>query len=313
MRGVAALDFDCTIDEFCQYLKVQKRYSEHTVSAYHADLTAVAQGLEKLSVRDWSQADPYNLRAIIASQHESGLSGRSLARRLSALRTMFNYLMRKRRLSSNPVADVPAPKGKVGLPENLHIEQIQRLLSESSDDPLVVRDQAIVELMYSSGLRLAELAQLDIDSVDWQAAQLRVTGKGNKTRELPVGMRAMQALKKWSAKREAFTNKKGPCQNALFVSRLGKRLSVRSIQSRLKSLAARTGVDQNVYPHLLRHSFATHILESSGDLRAVQELLGHADISTTQVYTHLDFQHLARVYDKAHPRAARGAVKKSDE
>ena len=299
------LDFAPVIAEFCEYLEVQRRYSEHTVKSYRRDLNALAADLNDFQISGWRAANAFVIRSVIARQHEKGLSGRSLARRLSALRTMYNYLLRRKRISFNPVADVPAPRDDSRLPDNLQIEHIQRLFSESSDDVLVVRDQALFEVIYSSGLRLAEVAQLNLDSINMKAGQVRVTGKGSKVRELPVGSRAIQAIERWLLRRAELI--KDPQENALFLSQLGRRLSRRSIQQRLKTLARRTGVQHNLYPHMLRHSFASHILESSGDLRAVQELLGHADISTTQIYTHLDFQHLASVYEKAHPRASKTA------
>ncbi len=297
------LDFAPVIAEFCEYLEVQRRYSEHTVKSYRRDLKALAADLGEFQISGWRAVNAFVIRSVIARQHEKGLSGRSLARRLSALRTMYNYLLRRKRINFNPVADVPAPRDDSRLPDNLQIEHIQRLFSESTDDVLVVRDQALFEVIYSSGLRLAEVAQLNLDSIDMKAGQVRVTGKGSKMRELPVGSRAIQAIERWLLRRTELI--KDPQENALFLSQLGRRLSRRSIQQRLKALARRTGVQHNLYPHMLRHSFASHILESSGDLRAVQELLGHADISTTQIYTHLDFQHLARVYEKAHPRASK--------
>jgi integrase/recombinase XerC len=298
--------FNQTIEEFCDYLVVQRRYSPHTIKNYRRDLKAVAASLKSLQVNDWSGANPFNMRKVIAGQHRDGLSGRSLSRRLSSVRSLFTYLIKQKRIDVNPVAEVPAPKDEKGLPETLQIEDVQRLFALEDDSILLLRDRAIFELIYSSGLRLAEVMQIDVDSIDPLQGQLRVTGKGDKTRILPVGKQAMAAVDQWKARRHELL--RGNSQEvALFVSQRGTRLSARSIQQRLKNMALRTGIDQNVYPHLLRHSFASHLLESSGDLRAVQELLGHADISTTQVYTHLDFQHLANVYEKAHPRA----IKKS--
>lgn len=297
------LQYAPVIDEFCQYLRVQKRYSEHTVKSYRRDLQALAAALRDRQIEHWGDVNAFAIRSVIASQHESGLSGRSLARRLSALRTMYQYLLRRKRIGFNPVAEVPAPRDSARLPDNLQIEHIQRLLSESSDELLIVRDQALFEVIYSSGLRLAEVVQLDADSIDRRAGQVRIVGKGSKQRQLPVGSRAIQAVERWLTRRPELL--RDPDEPALFLSKLGRRLSRRSVQQRLKTLAGRTGVGHNLYPHMLRHSFASHILESSGDLRAVQELLGHSDISTTQIYTHLDFQHLASVYEKAHPRAGK--------
>ncbi len=299
-----AVDFDNAIEVFCNYLAIEKRYSPHTVANYRHDLEEVAGALNNLKVADWSGANAFNMRTVISSQHGQGLSGRSLARRLSAVRSLFKYLIKHKHIEVNPVADVPAPKDHPGLPETLQIEDIQRLFALKGDDALILRDRALFELIYSCGLRLAEVIQLDVDSIDMQAGMVRVVGKGSKARNLPVGKAALNAVSEWKSRR-AELQKGAATDQALFLSKRGTRLSARSVQQRLKTLATRTGISHNVYPHLLRHSFASHLLESSGDLRAVQELLGHVDINTTQVYTHLDFQHLARVYERSHPRASR--------
>ena len=304
MPNSSPLDFAVAVDVFCDYLSVEKRYSPHTVASYRRDLEQVAAELANLNITDWSGANAFNMRTVISRQHAGGLSGRSLARRLSAVRSLFKYLIRHKQIESNPVADVPAPKDHPGLPETLQIEDIQRLFALDGDDALLLRDRAIFEMVYSCGLRLAEVIGLDTDSIDMQDGMVRVLGKGSKVRNLPVGQQALHAVRDWKTRRAEF-QKGAATDKALFISKRGTRMSARSVQQRLKSLAARTGISHNVYPHLLRHSFASHLLESSGDLRAVQELLGHADISTTQVYTHLDFQHLARVYERAHPRASR--------
>ncbi len=296
------VEFGVAIDVFCDYLHVEKRYSPHTVSNYRRDLEEVAAELLKLEIQDWSGANAFNMRTVISRQHGGGLSGRSLARRLSAVRSLFKYLIRHNHIEVNPVADVPAPKDHQSLPETLQIEDIQRLFALKGDDALMLRDRALFELIYSCGLRLAEVVQLDIDSIDMQTGMVQVVGKGSKARNLPVGKQALSAVREWKTRR-AELQKGAATETALFISNRGSRLSARSVQQRLKTLAAKTGIPHNVYPHLLRHSFASHLLESSGDLRAVQELLGHADINTTQVYTHLDFQHLARVYERSHPRA----------
>ena len=300
--AASPVDFDVAINVFCDYLQIEKRYSPHTVSNYRHDLKEVAVELGKMKVADWSGANAFNMRTVISRQHGTGMSGRSLARRLSAVRSLFKYLIRHNHIEVNPVADVPAPKDHQKLPETLQIEDIQRLFALKGDDVLIIRDRAVFELIYSCGLRLAEVVQLDIDSIDMQAGMVRVIGKGSKARDLPVGREALNAVREWKLRRLEL-QRGNATEQALFISNRGARLSARSVQQRLKSLAAKTGLSHNVYPHLLRHSFASHLLESSGDLRAVQELLGHADINTTQVYTHLDFQHLARVYEKAHPRA----------
>ena len=242
------------------------------------------------------------MRAFSAACFRKGLSARSIQRRLSAVRTFFRYLIREQVVRKNPVTSVSAPRSNKRLPGNLDADRMARLLAIPGSGPLVERDRAMLELLYSSGLRLAELVDLDIGDVDIAEATVRVTGKGNKDRIVPVGRQALRALQQWSIARADLAP---PGESALFVSNRGRRISPRSVQARVKHWAKRQGIDANVYPHLFRHSFATHVLESSHDLRGVQELLGHANISTTQVYTHLDFQHLAQIYDQTHPRARR--------
>lgn len=228
------------------------------------------------------------------------MAAKSIQRRLSAARTFFRFLLRENVVSKNPVVSVSAPKSPKRLPGNLDADRMARLLDIPGDSALVNRDRAILELLYSSGLRLSELTDLDVGDIDVADATVRVTGKGNKDRIVPVGRQALAALARWHKCRSELAPAEEP---ALFVSQRGTRLSKRSVQARVTHWAKRQGIDSNVFPHLFRHSFATHILESSHDLRGVQELLGHANISTTQVYTHLDFQHLAQIYDKTHPRA----------
>lgn len=293
---------DAWVADFLHHLRAERRYSPHTVAAYARDLAAVAESLQAEGVDHWAAVTPHQVRALIARQHRQGLSGRSLRRRLSALRRFYHYLLREGRVANNPALDVAAPRSERRLPEALDVDQAGRLLAVQADDALALRDHAIMELLYSCGLRLSELVAMDLEDLDLADGQLRVTGKGRKTRDLPVGRAAREALRRWLKARAQLAP---PEIRALFVSRRGTRLSARSVQSRLRLWAQRQGLDRPVHPHMLRHSFATHLLESSGDLRAVQELLGHADISTTQVYTHLDFQHLAKVYDAAHPRARR--------
>ena len=232
--------------------------------------------------------------------YRRGLSSKSIQRRLSAARTFFRYLLREKHVKTNPVVSVSAPKSPKRLPGNLDADRMARLLDISGDTPIINRDRAILELLYSSGLRLAELVDLDCGDVDAQDATVRVTGKGNKDRIVPVGRQALAALAKWHRSRGELAPAD---ETALFVSNRGTRLSRRSVQARVTHWAKHQGIDAKVFPHLFRHSFASHILESSHDLRGVQELLGHANISTTQVYTHLDFQHLAQIYDQTHPRA----------
>jgi integrase/recombinase XerC len=256
----------------------------------------------------WRELTSHDLRRYVAVLSRSGLSGRSIARHLSAIRRFYDYLLREHQVSDNPVLDVRAPKAARRLPRVADVDQLSYLLDATPDDPLETRDLCMFEVMYSSGLRLSELAGLNLESIDRRGGEVRVLGKGSKERILPVGRRALGALTQWLEVRPALA---AESESALFVSRRGERLSNRSIQSRLRRWGVKNGADQRLHPHLLRHSFASHMLESSGDLRAVQELLGHADISTTQIYTHLDFQHLAKVYDQSHPRARR--ERKSDD
>ncbi len=288
------------IDRFIRHLEFERRLSPLTCSNYRRDLRALAAYCDQAGVGAWPDVDSEHVRAFSATCFRKGLSARSIQRRLSAARTFFRYLIREKAVKKNPVASVSAPKSKKRLPGNLDADRMARLLEIPGDGPIVDRDRAILELLYSSGLRLAELVDLNVGDVDMQDATVRVTGKGNKDRIVPVGRFALKALRQWAASRGELA---GPGEKALFVSNRGARISPRSVQARVKHWARRQGIDANVYPHLFRHSFATHVLESSHDLRGVQELLGHANIATTQVYTHLDFQHLAQIYDQTHPRA----------
>ena len=253
-------------------------------------------------VGDWAAVNEHHVRGFIAARRRKGASGRSVQRGLSALRSLFRYLLREGLARGSPAQGVRPPKTPRKLPATLDPDQLGQLLQAPAQTPLGLRDVAIVELFYSSGLRLAELVGLDLGDVDAGDAMVEVTGKGAKTRRVPVGRLALEALQRWLAVRSELA---AADERALFVSERGTRLHPRTIQARLRHLALERGAARNVHPHLLRHSFASHLLESSGDLRAVQELLGHANISTTQIYTHLDFQHLAQAYDQAHPRAKR--------
>lgn len=290
------------LERFFGYLQHERRLSPHTLSNYTRDLTRLTEYCDSMGIADWTGLDSHGVRSFVAWRHRKGVGGRSLQRELSALRSLYNFLLRERVVGSNPGIGVPAPKAEKRLPRALDVDQTGHLLDIHDDSPLALRDKAMMELVYSSGLRLAELISLDLDSIDRSDATVRITGKGSKTRVVPVGRMALQALGQWLRVRGQLAS---PEQRALFVSKNGKRLSPRSVQQRMREWALKQGLDSRVHPHMLRHSFASHILESSGDLRAVQELLGHADIATTQVYTHLDFQHLAKVYDQAHPRARR--------
>ena len=288
------------IDRFIRHLEFERRLSPLTCKNYRRDLETLVDFCSREGVDGWPAVDSEHIRAWSASCFRKGLSARSIQRRLSAARTFFRYLIREKHVSRNPITSVSAPKAKKRLPGNLDADRMARLLDLPGDGPIVDRDRAILELLYSSGLRLAELVDLDLGDVDMAEATVRVTGKGNKDRIVPVGRHALRALRQWLLTR---TELAGAEEKALFVSNRGRRISHRSVQTRVAHWAKRQGIDANVYPHLFRHSFATHVLESSHDLRGVQELLGHANISTTQVYTHLDFQHLAQIYDQTHPRA----------
>lgn len=292
------------IDRYLNHLRQQRRMSPHTCAAYARDLTTLVAFCDQHRIADWPALSSHQVRAFAAACHRQGLAGRSIQRRLSAVRGLFDFLLNEGAVGSNPARDIRAPKSEKRLPTSLDVDQMSRLLDIAAQDPLALRDVALMELMYSAGLRLAELTGLDLPDLDLSAGLVTVTGKGRKTRVLPVGRQAQAALDRWLGARAGLLPP-GSDQRALFIGRGGSRLSTRAVQQRLDQWARRQGLDGRVHPHRLRHSFATHLLESSGDLRAVQELLGHADISTTQVYTHLDFQHLADVYDKAHPRARR--------
>lgn len=291
------------IDRFCGYLIHERRASTHTVSNYRRDLCAAADWCGDQGIEDWRGIDMHTVRALVAARHRAGASPASLARLLSTLRSFYHWLIREGDADHNPALDVRAPKRRRPLPKTLDVDQVAQLLAGDEETPLACRDRAIMELFYSSGLRLSELVGLDTHDLDLAGGEIQVLGKGRKQRRLPVGRYAKTALKRWLVLREDWA----PAgENALFISRRGRRLAPNSVAQRLKHWARKRGLGANLHPHKLRHSFATHLLESSGDLRAVQELLGHADISTTQIYTHLDFQRLAEVYDAAHPRARGG-------
>ncbi|MBE0510157.1 MAG: tyrosine recombinase XerC [Chromatiales bacterium] len=290
------------LQEYLQHLRLQRRLSTHTVSNYRRDLQQLQTWCDSQGLQLWAELDSHGVRAYVANRHRQGLGGRSLQRQLSSLRGFYDYLIHEGLLGHNPGHDIPAPRREKTLPKAMDVDQTARLLELDDASVLGLRDKAILELFYSSGLRLAELVSLDTDSIDTLDKTVRVIGKGSKSRVVPVGRQALTALAAWQQVRPQLA---AADQRALFVSSRGGRLSPRSIQQRISQWALRQGLPLHVHPHMLRHSFASHILESSGDLRAVQELLGHADIGTTQIYTHLDFQHLARVYDQAHPRAKR--------
>jgi len=292
---------------YLRYLKDERRYSPATLESYQRDLQQFIEFINAVNVTDCCDVDNLHVRNYAGSRRRRGISARSLHRSLSAIRGFYTFLQREQLIENNPVADVSGPSIEKKLPNLLDVDEINRLLNEGPQNPLKLRDYAIMELMYSSGLRLAEMVNLNIDAIDLVQGQVQVLGKGNKTRYLPIGANACKALNRWL---EARPNIVAEGELAVFINNRGNRLSPRAVQQRMAQIGREQGLDKHVHPHMLRHSFASHLLESSGDLRAVQEMLGHADISTTQIYTHLDFQHLAQVYDKAHPRAKKS--EKSD-
>jgi integrase/recombinase XerC len=297
----AALD---QLAAFRQCLAKERRLSSHTESNYTRDLKALVRFCDQQGIPDWPTLEHAQVRLFAARSHAAGLAPRSVQRRLSAVRSFLNFLIREGDLKHNCAVDVRAPKGVRRLPGTLDADSMARLLEIPGDDALAVRDRALMELLYSSGLRLAEVVGLDLQDLNGADRTVRVLGKGSKTRVLPVGRKALSALSAWLKIRVTLLKPDTP---AVFVGATGRRLGPRAIQKRVEYWAVRQGLPMHVHPHLFRHSFASHLLESSGELRAVQELLGHADISTTQVYTHLDFQHLARIYDATHPRARKKA------
>lgn len=295
---------DKYLDSFIQMLRSEKYYSPHTCTSYRRDLDRFRQYLQRLEIDSWDRVEYREISEYAARRFRQGRKSRTIQRELSSIRSFYRYLILNAVVKQNPAQDVSAPRADKPLPKTCDAESLDRLLQAGdSNDALLLRDLAIFELIYSSGLRLAELVGIDLEDIDLAQQQLIVTGKGEKTRYLPVGSKAVAAVQKWLRLRGDFTRNAN--QQALFLSKQGKRISARNVQSRLNLLVRRRALGQKLSPHTLRHSFATHMLESSSDLRAVQELLGHANIATTQIYTHLDFQHLAKVYDEAHPRARR--------
>lgn len=294
-----ASQLQAVVDEFLQYIEFEKQLSANTISNYQRDLTRLQKYCDQTSTT-LATLQPHHIRQCLTQMHRQGLKARSIQRWLSASRTFFHYAQRQNYLKNNPCSGLQAPKADKPLPKALDVDQAIRFVEIKGNDFLSLRDRACVETFYSCGLRLSELVSLNWIDIDLQHGQLRVTGKGNKTRELPIGKHAIEALRQWRQHQGQTLNE---APSAIFTNQKGKRLHPRSIQVRFNKLSVTQGIDQPVHPHMMRHSFASHLLESSGDLRAVQELLGHSNLSTTQVYAHLDFQHLAKVYDQAHPRA----------
>jgi integrase/recombinase XerC len=287
------------LTQYLNHLNFERGLSKLTQENYARDIKLLLESSNSdgLALEGFK---PSNIRQLIAKLHGQGLGGKSISRMLSAWRGFFDYLVKHHQFSGNPCIGMRAPKTPKSLPQALSADQAVQLVDIKEDDLLSLRDHAILELFYSSGLRLAELVSLNFNTLDLANGTITVTGKGNKTRIVPVGSHAIEAIKSWLTVRTSIADTQEP---ALFITKQGKRITPRAIQYRLKEWSIKQGVNSDVHPHMLRHSFATHVLQSSGDLRAVQEMLGHANISTTQVYTHLDFQHLAKIYDQAHPRA----------
>jgi integrase/recombinase XerC len=295
------LDF---LSSYLNHLAFERGLSKLTQTNYKRDIEILLAHFQS-QVISLPDANPQHIRQLIAQLHGQGLGGKSIARMLSSWRGFFDYLVKQHNFLSNPCIGMRAPKSAKTLPQALSADQAVKLVDVKEDDLLSLRDHAILELFYSSGLRLAELVGLNIDQLDLVSGTITVTGKGNKTRIVPVGSYAVSAIQTWIIARNVIANTESL---ALFITKQGQRITPRAVQYRLKQWAIKQGINSDVHPHMLRHSFATHVLQSSGDLRAVQEMLGHANISTTQVYTHLDFQHLAKVYDQAHPRAKKSST-----
>ena len=290
------------IKEFLSYLESVKQYSPHTLKGYERDLKKLSDYLLAQNIENWKIVKEHDLRTFINSERRRGLSPRSIQRLLSSCRTFFEHLLIEGLIQLSPAQNVSSPKLAQLLPKAMDADLVQRLLDFKPKGMIEIRDKALAELLYSSGLRLSEVCQLEVQDLDLKERTCRVLGKGNKTRIVPVGKKAIQAIRDWMIYRSELKATKETSSDAIFLNNKGNRISARSIQLRLEKLCLQRGIP-GINPHMLRHSFASHVLESSGDLRAVQEMLGHSDIGTTQIYTKLDFQHLSKVYDKAHPRA----------
>ncbi|MGX1926190.1 tyrosine recombinase XerC [Vibrio sp. NH-7] len=294
------------LERFYEYLRSEKGLSLHTQRNYKQQLETMAQHLVQLGLKDWSQVDSAWVRQLASKGMRDGMKASSLATRLSSLRSFFDFLILRGEMSANPAKGVSAPRKKRPLPKNLDVDEVGQLLEVNEDDPLSIRDRAMMEMMYGAGLRLAELVSINVKDVSFFSGEIRVVGKGDKERKVPFSGMASEWVGKWMKVRGTLAKSD---ESALFVSKLGVRISHRNVQKRMAEWGQKQAVASHISPHKLRHSFATHVLESSNNLRAVQELLGHENISTTQIYTHLDFQHLAEVYDQAHPRAKKRSNK----
>ncbi len=295
------MTLETALDAYFEHLRSARQLSAHSLDGYRRDLNKLLAYCEREQILDWSALQSRHMRQLVGELHRQGQSSRSLARLLSSVRGLYRYLNQERLCEHDPATGLSAPRGERRLPRLLDTDRAMQLLDGGVEDDFIARrDQAMLELFYSSGLRLSELVGLNLEQLDLPAGLVRVLGKGNKARELPVGSKAREALQAWLPLR-ALAN---PSDSAVFIGQQGRRLGARAVQMRVRQAGVRE-LGQHLHPHMLRHSFASHMLESSQDLRSVQELLGHADIGTTQIYTHLDFQHLAKVYDQAHPRAKR--------
>lgn len=284
---------------YWDFLRIEKQASPHTLSNYQRQLRAICEILTKMEIREWQQLDPSCIRNILSQSHQQGLSAKSIRLRLVVLRQFLAYLQKIGVIKNNPAIGIKSPKVGRHLPKNIDAEQISTLLNYQPSTPTEWRDLAMMELMYSSGLRLSELQGLDLNDLNLSDGEVRILGKGNKERIVPVGSKAITILQQWIAIRPCLK----PIDNALFLNPRGTRISHRSIQLIMQKWGQKQGLDTHLHPHKLRHSFASHLLEAGSDLRAIQEMLGHSSLSTTQIYTHLDFQYLAKSYDAAHPRA----------
>ncbi|WP_350305641.1 tyrosine recombinase XerC [Photorhabdus viridis] len=290
------------VEAFLRYLRVERQLSPVTITNYQRQLSALAGMVLEIGIRQWKDLDPAKIRMLVTRSRRAGLQSANLALRLSSLRSFLDWQVTQGGISVNPAKTISTPGTKRHLPKNIDVDEVDQLLNINFNDPLSVRDRTMLEVMYGAGLRLSELVSLDCPHLDFESGEVWVSGKGSKERKVPLGRTAVEWLNRWLEMRERFE----PEDNAVFISNSGRRISTRNVQKRFAQWGIRQGMSSHIHPHKLRHSFATHILESSGDLRAVQELLGHASLSSTQIYTHLDFQHLTKVYDVAHPRAKRG-------